>query len=95
MTFKTTTAVDPAPHNVVITPPTTVIEKTKDTGEVADSNGSKSHLASVEELLSRSNPGGGRYFKYVVDRASLAGFREDMPVLRIVFPEQVFFDTDK
>ena len=56
---------------------------------------SKLLLDSIEELISQSTGKRAQFFKYVVDKAKLDGFRSDMPMLRVVFPERVFFDTDK
>lgn len=56
---------------------------------------SKLLLDSVEQLLKKANVKDVRFFKYIVDKKALDGFRDDTPVLRIVFPEKVFFDTDK
>jgi hypothetical protein len=52
-------------------------------------------LDSIQELLAHTPKKGVRFFRYVVDKSRLDGFRADMPVLRVVFEERVFFDTDK
>lgn len=52
-------------------------------------------LDSVQTLLSKSANKNVRFLRYKVDKSRLKGFRSDMPVLRVVFEERVFFDTDK
>jgi outer membrane protein OmpA-like peptidoglycan-associated protein len=56
---------------------------------------SKLLLDSVEQFLKNKSTDRVRFFKYLVDKKQLKGFNSDMPVLRIVFEERVFFDTDK
>lgn len=60
-----------------------------------DSKASKLLLDTIQLLISRSTHSQARFFRYVVDKSHLKGFKSSMPVLRIVFPERVFFDTDK
>jgi outer membrane protein OmpA-like peptidoglycan-associated protein len=36
-----------------------------------------------------------RFYEYVIPSRDLQGVPVDIPVLRVVFPERVFFDTDK
>lgn len=52
-------------------------------------------LDSVQTLVSKAAGQNVKFFRYAVDKTHLSGFNSDMPVLRIVFPERVFFDTDK
>jgi outer membrane protein OmpA-like peptidoglycan-associated protein len=52
-------------------------------------------LESIQTLLAKSADKNVRFIRYTVDKAHLAGFRSDMPILRVVFEERVFFDTDK
>ena len=60
-----------------------------------DADASKLLLDSVQTFVSQSSGNNVRFFRYVVDKTHLSGFTSDMPILRIVFPERVFFDTDK
>ena len=56
---------------------------------------SKVMIDSIQSLLGASRTESVKFFKYVVDKKELQGFKQDMPVLRIVYDERVFFDTDK
>ena len=46
-------------------------------------------------MLGASPTDNVKFLKYNVDKRELQGFKTDMPVLRIVYDERVFFDTDK
>jgi outer membrane protein OmpA-like peptidoglycan-associated protein len=60
-----------------------------------DVSNSKLVLDSIERLI-RSNSGASvKFFKYMVPKDQLIGFKSDMPIMRVVFNERVFFDTDK
>jgi hypothetical protein len=52
-------------------------------------------IESIQALLSNSKADNVKFFRYVVDKKNLDGFSADMPVLRVVYDEKVFFDTDK
>jgi outer membrane protein OmpA-like peptidoglycan-associated protein len=52
-------------------------------------------LESIQTLLAKSADKNVRFVRYTVDKAQLTGFRSDMPILRVIFEERVFFDTDK
>lgn len=56
---------------------------------------SKLLLDSIERLIADKAANGAKFFKYIVPKAELSGFNNDMPVLRVVFGERVFFDTNK
>ncbi|MHC2708401.1 outer membrane protein OmpA-like peptidoglycan-associated protein [Bradyrhizobium diazoefficiens] len=51
-------------------------------------------LDSIQDLLAKSGARNVRYLRYLVDKKEL-GFRSDMPVLRVVFEERVFFNTNE
>jgi outer membrane protein OmpA-like peptidoglycan-associated protein len=74
-------------------PPTP--EKGPPTAQPDDPITSALLLDSVQTLLSKSASKNVRFLRYKVDKSRLKGFRSDMPVLRVVFEERVFFDTDK
>ena len=61
----------------------------------AGAEASKLLLDSVELLMEKSANKSIRTFRYSVDKSILPDFAEDMPLLRVVFNEKVFFDTDK
>jgi outer membrane protein OmpA-like peptidoglycan-associated protein len=63
--------------------------------EPDDATSSALLLESIQTLLAKSADKNVRFIRYTVDKAQLAGFRSDMPILRVVFEERVFFDTDK
>jgi len=66
----------------------------EDRAGVNEETASRAMLASVETLL--KNPDQApRFFKYTVDKSKLVDFRQDMTILRVVYEEKVFFDTDK
>src|SRR5262249_23206614 len=52
-------------------------------------------IESIQSLLGASQIQNVRFFTYNVDKKDLRGFKSDMPVLRVVYEERVFFDTDK
>ena len=52
-------------------------------------------VESVRSLLTGFRTPNVKFFTYSVDKKELQGFKSDMPVLRIVYEERVFFDTDK
>lgn len=56
---------------------------------------SKLLVERVQALLSVSSTDSMKFFKYTVDKKELRGFSKDMTVLRVVYDERVFFDTDK
>jgi outer membrane protein OmpA-like peptidoglycan-associated protein/uncharacterized protein len=72
------------------TQPTTDTHRPFDEAEV-----SKRLIESVQSLLRGSQTESVKFFRYNVDKKDLQGFKYDMPVLRIVYDERVFFDTDK
>jgi outer membrane protein OmpA-like peptidoglycan-associated protein len=51
-------------------------------------------LQSVESFLRRSQVT-PKFYTYTVPKADLPEFSTDMPILRVVFDERVFFDFDK
>ena len=62
---------------------------------VDEAASSKLLIESIQSLLSASRTQNVRFFTYNVDKKELRGFKSDMPVLRVVYEERVFFDTDK
>jgi Putative peptidoglycan binding domain len=52
-------------------------------------------LDSVQAFLERSGHKAPKFYQYVVPKNDSAGISSDAPILRIVFEERVFFDTDK
>lgn len=56
---------------------------------------SKRLLENIELLMGKSGNKGVRIVRYSVNKSDLPDLVEDMPLLRIVFDEKVFFDTDK
>ena len=62
---------------------------------VDEATASKVLVESIQSLLGASRTENVKFFKYNVDKKELQGFKSDMPVLRIVYEERVFFDTDK
>ena len=62
---------------------------------VDEAAASKALIESIQSLLGASPTDNVKFFKYNVDKKELQGFKTDMPVLRIVYDERVFFDTDK
>jgi outer membrane protein OmpA-like peptidoglycan-associated protein len=52
--------------------------------------------ARLERLASLQGSGPTpRFYEYVIPSEELEGVPVDVPVLRVVFPERVFFDTDR
>jgi len=47
----------------------------------------------LERLSETSLIGGPKFYEYLISKNELPGFPIDMPVLRVVFEEKVFFDT--
>lgn len=67
-----------------------------DSGHIANETvASKRLIESIQSLLGSSKTENLKFFKYNVDKKELQGFKTDMPVLRVVYDERVFFDTDK
>jgi outer membrane protein OmpA-like peptidoglycan-associated protein/uncharacterized protein YecT (DUF1311 family) len=62
---------------------------------VDEAAASKLLIESVQSLLSASPTQNVRFVTYNVDKKWLQGNKHDMPVLRVVYEERVFFDTDK
>lgn len=62
---------------------------------VDEAASSKLVIESIQSLLSASRTQNVRFFTYNVAKKELRGFKSDMPVLRVVYEERVFFDTDK
>jgi outer membrane protein OmpA-like peptidoglycan-associated protein/uncharacterized protein YecT (DUF1311 family) len=62
---------------------------------VDEAASSKIVIESIQSLLSASRTQNVRFFTYNVEKKELRGFKSDMPVLRVVYEERVFFDTDK
>lgn len=56
---------------------------------------SKRMIDAIQGLLSNSKADSVKFFHYSVDKKDLDGFSADMPLLRVVYDERVFFDTDK
>jgi outer membrane protein OmpA-like peptidoglycan-associated protein len=52
-------------------------------------------LDSIQTFLERSGGKAPKFYRYVVPKNDAAGISADAPILRIVFEERVFFDTDK
>ena len=52
-------------------------------------------LDSIEVLIKRSAATGTRIYRYSVDKTLLPNFSDSMPLLKIVFEEKIFFNTDK
>lgn len=56
----------------------------------------RDRAARLRRLADRSLRASPRFYEERVGQAELpAGFRTDIPVLRVVFPQRVFFDTDR
>src|SRR5262249_40615519 len=62
---------------------------------VDEATANKLLIESIQSLLGASPVQNPRFFTYSVDKKDLEGFKSDMTVLRVVYEERVFFDTDK
>lgn len=62
---------------------------------IDDAAASLAVIESIQGLLTKEGNERIRFVKYNVDKNELSGFKGDMPLLRIVYDERVFFDTDK
>jgi outer membrane protein OmpA-like peptidoglycan-associated protein len=93
----TTAMLDSDPEKIPRNDASSVESTSRNTGSfpTEPTNASNLLIDSVETLLKNSQQSDVRFYRYSVDKSLLAGFRSDMPVLRVVFEEQVFFDTDK
>ena len=87
------TAANVAP-DVIPVPPTSESQKGPQpiSGEAT---ASKVMVESVRSLLTGFRTPNVKFFTYNVDKKELQGFKSDMPILRVVYEERVFFDTDK
>jgi len=50
-------------------------------------------LQNVRDFVMSSGATNAKFYMYKVDKGKLSGFSKDMPLLRVVFEERVFFDT--
>ena len=80
--------------DVIPVPPTSESQKGPQpiSGEAT---ASKVMVESVRSLLTGFRTPNVKFFTYNVDKKELQGFKSDMPILRVVYEERVFFDTDK
>jgi outer membrane protein OmpA-like peptidoglycan-associated protein/uncharacterized protein YecT (DUF1311 family) len=56
---------------------------------------SKVLIERIQSLLNTSSTQRPKFFKYSVNKKDLRGYKSDMPILRVVYEERIFFDTDK
>jgi outer membrane protein OmpA-like peptidoglycan-associated protein/uncharacterized protein YecT (DUF1311 family) len=62
---------------------------------VDEATASKLLIERVQSLLRESPTQNVKFFTYSVDKKQLRDAKSDMPLLRVVYEERVFFDTDK
>lgn len=62
---------------------------------VDEETASNRQLESIKALLAGNQLENVRFVTHTVDKKELQGFSHNMPLLRVVYDERVFFDTDK
>jgi outer membrane protein OmpA-like peptidoglycan-associated protein/uncharacterized protein YecT (DUF1311 family) len=62
---------------------------------VGEGRASQQMIERIQSLLAASRTENVRFFRYVVEKSQLQSYKTDMPILRLVYDERVFFDTDR